>query len=135
MKTKLDDGEVIDVGDLLRVGDAAVICKNSRQSILQWIDGKGRGARERLRVGYAFRTDAKPAGIPVISRPYFEKWLKRTNSAANPLHNNTANIETTISYPADSEQQPAGTDVYSNKDVMEAVMALKAELDSLKTSR
>ncbi|MGC6448533.1 MAG: hypothetical protein ACON5J_19045 [Rubripirellula sp.] len=107
MMTKLDTGEVVEVGDLLRVGDAAAICGNSRQSVLQWIDGKGRGSKEPLEVGYAFKTKDKPTGIPVISRPYFMSWLERTNDVANPLHNKqgtfSSNLEQAIKHIESSE--------------------------------
>lgn len=93
MNTAVDfDGQIVKAENLLRLSDAQKEFGYSRQSLLLWSKGEGRGKDEPLKLLYLF------GGLPHIDREYFEGWVWRTrdngnntNERASVRRRNTAN--------------------------------------------
>ena len=78
MNTAIDfDGQIVKAENLLRLSDAQKEYGYSRQSLLLWSKGEGRGKDEPLKLLRLF------GGLPHIDKEYFVGWLWRTKDDGN----------------------------------------------------
>ena len=103
------DGQIVKAENLLRLSDAQKQTGISRQSLLLWSRGEGRGKNEPLKLLHLF------GGLPHLDKEYFEGWLKRTQADGNQTNERAA-----------ARRLAAAAGKYADVDEREVVDVLKA---------